>query len=1140
MMSEDPSAQRQRAPRVRPEEESGEREDDRPAELLDRLRTLKDENTALALANDTQREAYERCLDEDLREECIKLKIRVFDLERQNRALSDLFCQRLQSGSGSGSQTEVIRISDLPPHCQLTDPDKLITPVSSCLPHSESAECQLVSGGSPTFHSCLPNTPLGFSKGLTPIFKNEGHILEVLRKLKEANSMGVRLGPPDPRDRGCCSRCLEAGVGEARGPGADSPVSETPRAGEERASGREGSEDSGEPAMEPRTGGCPERGQAHSAGQPETAAAEEGGGSVRRARVEGPRDPEGPDRPLQESVGGRGFQGSSEVTGGASARVRDPTGLFSPRSKTPEPPEGRGHKARSPSPPPTSPSKLLRPFRPPLAGEERSPPSSGLPKLSPQPARSWSRLPCRSEPAAPLPLPRGERPDPRTPRTGRGKSGLSSPRLRRKTLTGPGRGGSRQGSHAAPPPGSEPPHHHRQPSNCCAPAPGAEALPASGPQRARERDRCPRSPRSLRKELGLSTSPVRKLPDKNLREYQSGKAKPAPSSQRQGGGDPSSGAERKEAAPRGAHGDPKPGPETAREPGDRGGQSVTIEPPLQDPLRNGGKLPSGHSKLPCKSPSKGGAAVPRSPSGLEGPSFPGRGVPPAEGPSPGHRAGAVADPGPAKPPTIEEKVMKGIEENMQKRQRQGPEPKHKASTAIASWFGLRKSKLPAISKKAEGPQEEEGEEEEEEEEEEEGEEEEKEAKGGPPGSGKDAGRERERVKSLPENCWKRMESGRVGVERSREARAREEMAVGHRGVGADSFMQQLLNRVDGKETSLTNGPSLGSESRVGHRRPECKETGHSLETQRNGMVSHQRLIDRSFHASTNHIISHLRSSEDIQQLEKIEDSAAKYDITSDESLAESLASHCFVGSSFQTRTLDSGIGTFPPPDTVGSQPAKSVPWARSGEEGEALASGRGRTRVAGEVTRKARTLEREVQCPAGGRRSEGKRPELDVLETVSPRSPRDLAGADAEAPRNYLPQFRAPQGKCWTFPDSRAMGVPMDSFLCVSEREGQIQPLYQHRATDTQKSARCPDDAAKGLCLTRLPHYPLGDLHTLKALEALEKRQDAVSELRQRKGQGENGLPEAILSSRRQAALDISESLGDSLYDSLSSWNSQG
>ncbi|KAI4883858.1 hypothetical protein NFI96_003704 [Prochilodus magdalenae] len=37
---------------------------------------------------------------EDLREECIKLKMRVFDLERQNKTLTELFTQKLHPSPG--------------------------------------------------------------------------------------------------------------------------------------------------------------------------------------------------------------------------------------------------------------------------------------------------------------------------------------------------------------------------------------------------------------------------------------------------------------------------------------------------------------------------------------------------------------------------------------------------------------------------------------------------------------------------------------------------------------------------------------------------------------------------------------------------------------------------------------------------------------------------------------------------------------------------------------------------------------------------------------------------------------------------------------------------------------------------------
>ncbi|MGH0148519.1 UNVERIFIED_CONTAM: hypothetical protein FKN15_013169 [Acipenser sinensis] len=83
-----------------PSEGSGnEEEKDKTTLLLERLRALEAENSALTMENETQREQYERCLDEDLREECLKLRTRVFDLEQQNRTLSVLFQQRVRPAS---------------------------------------------------------------------------------------------------------------------------------------------------------------------------------------------------------------------------------------------------------------------------------------------------------------------------------------------------------------------------------------------------------------------------------------------------------------------------------------------------------------------------------------------------------------------------------------------------------------------------------------------------------------------------------------------------------------------------------------------------------------------------------------------------------------------------------------------------------------------------------------------------------------------------------------------------------------------------------------------------------------------------------------------------------------------------------
>uniref|UniRef100_A0A8C9KQF6 NCK associated protein 5 n=1 Tax=Panthera tigris altaica TaxID=74533 RepID=A0A8C9KQF6_PANTA len=105
--------------------------------LLERLKALEAENSALALENENQREQYERCLDEvanqvvqalltqkDLREECVKLKTRVFDLEQQNRTLSILFQQRIRPTSDLLLQKLHSRILDLSSGDLLSDMER--------------------------------------------------------------------------------------------------------------------------------------------------------------------------------------------------------------------------------------------------------------------------------------------------------------------------------------------------------------------------------------------------------------------------------------------------------------------------------------------------------------------------------------------------------------------------------------------------------------------------------------------------------------------------------------------------------------------------------------------------------------------------------------------------------------------------------------------------------------------------------------------------------------------------------------------------------------------------------------------------------------------------------------------------------
>uniref|UniRef100_A0A3B3C0A5 NCK associated protein 5 n=1 Tax=Oryzias melastigma TaxID=30732 RepID=A0A3B3C0A5_ORYME len=151
---------------------------DRTKLLLERLKTLEVENSALALENESQREQYERCLDEvanqvvqalltqkDLREECLKLRTRVFDLEQQNRALSVLFQQKIKPAS------------DL------------------LLQSSLTWEKRLSLGSSAPSNICAP------LEEQPPTRRKESHILEGLRKLQRRKN----------RSSSCSSRVSKSG-----------------------------------------------------------------------------------------------------------------------------------------------------------------------------------------------------------------------------------------------------------------------------------------------------------------------------------------------------------------------------------------------------------------------------------------------------------------------------------------------------------------------------------------------------------------------------------------------------------------------------------------------------------------------------------------------------------------------------------------------------------------------------------------------------------------------------------------------------------------------------------------------------------------------------------------------------------------
>ncbi|XP_077370154.1 nck-associated protein 5-like isoform X2 [Festucalex cinctus] len=130
--------------------------DDRTKLLLERLKSLEERNSVLALENESQREQYDRCLDEvanqvvqalvtqkDLREECVKLRTRVSDLEQQNRALGILFQQRIKPTSELLLQKLQSRIMDLSAADLLQEPERSKTFALSRNTDSPLTESQL-------------------------------------------------------------------------------------------------------------------------------------------------------------------------------------------------------------------------------------------------------------------------------------------------------------------------------------------------------------------------------------------------------------------------------------------------------------------------------------------------------------------------------------------------------------------------------------------------------------------------------------------------------------------------------------------------------------------------------------------------------------------------------------------------------------------------------------------------------------------------------------------------------------------------------------------------------------------------------------------------------------------------------------
>ncbi|KAL0978250.1 hypothetical protein UPYG_G00167980 [Umbra pygmaea] len=456
---------------------------------------------------------------------------------------------------------------------------------------------------------------------------------------------------------------------------------------------------------------------------------------------------------------------------------------------------------------------------------------------------------------------------------------------------------------------------------------------------------------------------------------------------------------------------------------------------------------------------------------------------------------------------IEQKVMRGIEENMLKEQDRGTvtEPKHKASNGIASWFGLRKSKLPALSRKPEVSK----------------------LKINISSSSSSSfgvgsrdpktGGPRKVVESLnisklmekAEDLRKALEEERayvngVGMEPSGMGhscemvmdQAQGQLSLMYRGVTTDNFMQQLLNSPSTSYSGnrVDESGAIPSPFGMVHRRLsfDSKRSQPIFAQQRNG-------------------ISHTKSREELEQSSLL---MSKDEVTSDESLAESVSSQHFTGSGASMRTLDSGIGTFPMPDYASSAVGKSFPKSR--EQG--FSGSQGKHRAIMKVPRKARTLERE----------------LSSLDEVNP-SLQYGSGLEGKGPNTsstihedidvYGAQRQNPPTKNWTFPNLKGSAVPPDVYQDMQKDRGS-QPIPSRRSLK-QFTPQAPPAADPG-SLPPPPQTGISWRGKGRTPSASEVGRDGGLELVKER-------PEDIVSPR-----ETPEPLSDSLYDSLSSCGSQG
>ncbi|KFP18000.1 Nck-associated protein 5, partial [Egretta garzetta] len=483
---------------------------------------------------------------------------------------------------------------------------------------------------------------------------------------------------------------------------------------------------------------------------------------------------------------------------------------------------------------------------------------------------------------------------------------------------------------------------------------------------------------------------------------------------------------------------------------------------------------------------------------------------------------------PALQPTIEEKVMLCIQENVQKGQGQTKSPtaetKQKTGPSIASWFGFRKSKLPALSsRKADVPK---------------TKVEKKDAKVSGFGI-KQAKLERRKEKKKTEHHCEIeneinrktdngdiladvMESKIMKPSQGTPGETECEQVKGSTTATyspKDSFMKELLNRVDKKAAQQTesgsNNVSYRSVSKGSSQGSSLH--GNSISSQGNHKKNSNTKADMEMQNQTLAKVV----TENLQEEEE-------------DTMTRTTCQSHVIESCCQMRTLDSGIGTFPLHDSGNRSTGRHISKQEPTLETEVLAPSEQVLLSAPSV--KAKTLEREVPSTAKSQES---------VESIISHSTSDPA-MTAKGIRPFQSRLPKPASSgiinLAKQSEQEPSSVISASLEHTEETVENRKVLPEWTTKKTSKTKRLKQtEETKEDSQNRLSKISLESLNKFNSNNVLllEKEKNCLNKVEGQKE--ENGKKEAAsLNSSGRHDVDNLESLSDSLYDSFSSCASQG